>query len=157
MLSDNSTEFLNHVIDLLSANLGILRVSTLTYSPWSNGLNERWNGVMKSALMRRVRLDMTDWPDQLPAVLLAYRVSVRETSKFSPFYILYGREPSLPFDTLLRPKLKYMGESWVTLQLGRMHHAFTLLKQNTQHERERQKQLYDRHTISSPLTVGMPV
>ena len=36
ILFDWGTEYMNEVIDLITANLGVRRVSTLPYSPWSS-------------------------------------------------------------------------------------------------------------------------
>ena len=113
---------------------------------------------MTKKLLKRVNEEhQRDWPDHLPAVLLAHRTAPQESSRFSPFFLLYGRDPTLPMDTLLRPKLKYHGEDWTTIQLGRMHEAFMLVKKNTADARERQKRLYDRKTKPVKLEVGQAV
>lgn len=38
------------------------------------------------------------WPDVLHGVMFAYRTAQHNSTKFSPFYILYQREPVLPVD-----------------------------------------------------------
>ena len=157
LLSDCGGEFMADIIDLLAANLGIHKVSITPYSPWSNGQVERFNGTLKKGLLKRVNDGQRDWPDHLPAVLMAHRVSVQESSRYSSFFLLYGRDPVLPMDTLLRPKMKYAGECWTTIQLGRMHEAFALVKKNTEAERARQKRLYDRNSKQVKLEVGMAV
>ena len=45
----------------------------------------------------------TDWDDFLPYVLFAYRTTPHSTLKQTPFYLLYGRNPRYPFDSLLPP------------------------------------------------------
>ena len=42
-----------------------------------------------------------DWDKQLRYVLFAYRASVQESTKESPFYLLYGRDPRLPSECAL--------------------------------------------------------
>jgi len=39
-----------------------------------------------------------DWDEKLPSVAFAYRTSVHESTGFTPFYLMYGREASLPAD-----------------------------------------------------------
>ena len=45
-----------------------------------------------------VNQERDDWDDQLPSVLLSYRVSKQESTGVSPFELMYGREARLPFD-----------------------------------------------------------
>ena len=39
-----------------------------------------------------------DWDDLLPAVMMAYRSSVHESTGFSPYRLMYGEECTLPMD-----------------------------------------------------------
>jgi hypothetical protein len=39
------------------------------------------------------------WPRVLPLILFAYRVLPHSTTRFSPFFLQYGREPRLPIDS----------------------------------------------------------
>lgn len=48
-----------------------------------------------------VSADHLDWDVTLPYVTFAYNSSRHDTAGYSPFFLLYGREPSLPLDTLL--------------------------------------------------------
>ena len=45
--------------------------------------------------------DGTDWDTRLPCVLFAYHASLQESSKESPFFLLYGRDPRVPTSTVL--------------------------------------------------------
>lgn len=38
------------------------------------------------------------WPDILQGILFAYRTTIHTSTKYSPFYMLYQREPILPID-----------------------------------------------------------
>lgn len=155
MLSDMGSEFVNEVVDILSSNLGILRITTTPFHPQGNALTERWHRTMKMGLKKRLNEYHKNWPDMLGAVVFAYRVSPQETTKQSPFLTIYGREPCLPADTLFRPKTLFRNEDcWVKNQLQRLHQAFALVKINTRLERERQKKLYDRKASPHDLEEG---
>ena len=39
-----------------------------------------------------------DWDDLLPAVMMAYRSSVHESTGFSPYQLMFGEECTLPMD-----------------------------------------------------------
>ena len=40
-----------------------------------------------------------DWDTHLPYLSFAYRVSVQESTRESPFFLLHGRDPRLPTET----------------------------------------------------------
>ena len=39
-----------------------------------------------------------DWDDLLPAVMMAYRSNVHESTGFSPYRLMFGEECTLPMD-----------------------------------------------------------
>ena len=46
-------------------------------------------------LAKKVDKSGRDWDTQLSFVLFAYRTSMQESTKESPFYLLYSRDPRL--------------------------------------------------------------
>ena len=47
-------------------------------------------------LAKKVEQSSRDWDQHLPYILFAYRASMQESVKESPFYLVYGRDPRLP-------------------------------------------------------------
>lgn len=45
--------------------------------------------------------DQEQWADILSSVLFAYRTSKHASTGFSPFFLLYGRQPRLPVDLMM--------------------------------------------------------
>ena len=45
-----------------------------------------------------VKENQRDWDVHIPKVMLAYRSSVHETTKLTPYYTLFGRDVQLPPD-----------------------------------------------------------
>lgn len=54
--------------------------------------------------------NVADWDLCLTQALAAVRFTINETTKFLPYYMLFGRDVVLPMYNLLRPRRKYMGE-----------------------------------------------
>ena len=157
LLSDGGGEFVADIIYFLSRKLGVFRIVTTPFSPWVNGCVENFNKYLKRALMKRVGQYHADWPEYVPPALMAYRCSVHDTHRFSPFFLQYGRDPLLQMDTLLRPKQRYIGEDYTTTQLLRLHDAFDLVKQHSYAARLRNKALYDKKSKPIDLKPGDPV
>ncbi|GAQ91755.1 hypothetical protein KFL_008470010 [Klebsormidium nitens] len=52
------------------------------------------NGIRKRAATRP-----DSWDDEVPSVVFGYRVSIQSSVGYTPFELLYGREPALPVGT----------------------------------------------------------
>jgi len=77
--------------------LGIKGKTSTPYNPQGNGIVERVNRTIGTML--RLAGEGTvrrDWPDLLPAITLAYRQAVHESTGYTPFMLEYGRELELP-------------------------------------------------------------
>ncbi|KAK8373583.1 hypothetical protein O3P69_010551, partial [Scylla paramamosain] len=62
-----------------------------------NGLVERSNRTVQN-LLRTPSDRHENWDKCLHGILFALRSTVQASTKFSPFKMLYGREPVLPLD-----------------------------------------------------------
>jgi hypothetical protein len=101
LLSDRGSNFLS---DLMAAVLHVFHVrklNTTAYHPQTNGLTERFNHTLCTMLSHYCNQHQTDWDVYLPYVLFAYRTTPHNTLKQTPYYLLYGRNPRFPFDSLL--------------------------------------------------------
>ena len=96
LLTDQGSNFESKVIASLCEMFGIEKRRTTAYHPQTDGLCERFNGILKSLLRMRVNQEKNDWDEQLPNALLAYRISTQSSTGVTPFEMLYGREAQLP-------------------------------------------------------------
>jgi hypothetical protein len=101
MLSDRGSNFLSELMAAVLRVFHVKKLNTSSYHPQTNGLTERFNHVLCTMLTHYTNASQTDWDEYLPFVLLAYRVTVQETTGQTPFYMLYGRNVRFPFDTLV--------------------------------------------------------
>ena len=154
IISDQGTEFCNSVIEALSKELNIQRIKTSPYHPQSNGKTERFNRVMNDIISKQVSPTQRDWDTYLPSVLTAYRTSTNETSHHTPFFLVTGRDPVLPMDTLLMPKQKYMAEDYVPIMLERLHKSFTKVKHFMGEAREKNKQYVANKAVTKDFKPG---
>ena len=110
--------------------MGIARILTSPFHPQTNGKCERLHPVLNDIIAKRVAENQLDWPLHIPAALFAIRTSVHSSSKHTPYFLVYGRDPKLPIDTLLRPKFRYLGEDYVPTMIQRLHRAYVEVKAN---------------------------
>ena len=101
ILSDRGTVFRSELVSELLRILGIQQLFTTAYHPQCNGLTERWNKTVVDSLSLYMNSKQTDWDIYLPFVTLAYNSAKQQSTNFSPFLLVYGRDPRLPSDAAL--------------------------------------------------------
>ena len=67
------------------------------YHPQTNGLDERMNQTLVHAL-NKLTTEEGQWDQFIDAALYAYRISIQDSSRFSPFVLLYNRQPRKAID-----------------------------------------------------------
>ena len=85
-------------MDFLCAKMKIKRRYTTPYYPHCNGLNERFNSELVHILAKVTEHQGKNWDLELPRALWAYRTSVKTSTGFTPFHLVYGKEALLPVE-----------------------------------------------------------
>lgn len=101
LLSDRGTAFLSNLVKNINSIFRIDKVSTTSYNPSCNGMNEKFNGSLMHAILAYISQNPVEWDTHIDAVLFAYRTSVHSTTKFTPYELMHGRQALTPFDALL--------------------------------------------------------
>jgi hypothetical protein len=71
----------------------------------ASGMIERFHRVLHDSMSHYVNCTGTSWDIVLPFFLMAYRGTPHSTTKYSPFFLLHGREMNLPTTSDLKAKL----------------------------------------------------
>ena len=100
--SDQGANLCGQVIDKMCQILGISRTQTSAYHPQGNGQVERLNRTLKDMLAKSIHQDQRNWDRELQKVLFAYRVSINESTGYTPFLATFGRSPQLPVDVMFQ-------------------------------------------------------
>ena len=111
ILSDNGTEFKNKIFEQMAKELGIVyKLYTPPYHPASNGRIEGFHAFLKTCISKHISPQL-EWDDLVPLACAAYNFIPNEHSKELPFFLMFGRDPVLPLNTLLEPKIRYLGNN----------------------------------------------
>ncbi len=100
ILTDQGTAFMSRTIRELYELLGIKSVRTSVYHPQTDGLVERFNRTLKKIIRKFVQEDAKNWDKWLETLLFAVREVPHASTGFSPFKLLYGRQPHGVLDIL---------------------------------------------------------
>lgn len=92
ILTDQGANFTSNLLAEMYRLLHVKALRTTPYHPQTDGLVERFNQTLKEMLRKTADEEGKDWDRLLPYVLFAYREVPQESTGFSPFELLYGRE-----------------------------------------------------------------
>ncbi|KAL5509507.1 hypothetical protein EMCRGX_G004896 [Ephydatia muelleri] len=97
IISDQGREFVNKLSSCLFKLTGIEHRISSPYHPQTNGLDERTNQTLTRALIKFSEAK-ENWDESIDAALYAYRIAKQDSSQFSPFFIMYNRNPRMAID-----------------------------------------------------------
>lgn len=159
LLTDQGKQFTSALIKELCKLLQINKLETVPYRPQTDGLVERFNRTLIQMLAASAREYSVDWDNLLPFVVFAYNTSVQESSKLSPFQLIYGRLPQYPIDleviTTTDPTVNGPFDAEIVQQ--RMCIARRIASENIEAAQKRSKKYYDMKTNTISYDIGESV
>ena len=137
ILSDNGTEFKNKIFEQVAKELGVIyKIYTPPYHPASNGRIEGFHAFLKACISKHISPKL-EWDDLVPLACAAYNFLPNKHSKESPFFLMFGRDPVLPLNTLLEPKIRYMGTDINIISLETMKKLYGITATNLKLARQK--------------------
>ena len=130
VLSDNGTEFKNQLFKQVTKELGVkYKKYTPPYCPASNGCIEGFHNFLKACICKHISSRL-EWTDVVPLACAAYNFVPNEHSCESPFFLMFGRDPVLPLNSLLAPNYRYMGNYANLLSLDALKNMYQIVAEN---------------------------
>ena len=105
LYSDSGSEFRNEVMKEMTKNFQISHVRVAVYHPSSNGLTERKNASILTAL--KCFMDQQEWDKTLPTAQLAVNSAYCSSLGDSPYFVYRGKDPELPYTRFAKPRFTY--------------------------------------------------
>lgn len=99
IVTDRGSCFTSESFRACMQELGIRHVMATTERPHTNGLVERTNGSLITALRCVLNQCQGDWDVQLPWAVFSLNTAKHEQTQFTPFELVFGRVAVLPPDT----------------------------------------------------------
>ena len=158
--SDQGKEFVNHLMSQLHTLAGIKQSKTTPYHPQGNGATERFNRTMINMLKTLGENEKKEWNRHLAKLAFAYNVTVSKATGYSPHFLMFGREPKLPIDTVFqlgeeeKRKMRKSYVSYVDEWKNSMNQAFEIVQVNKQKKNEYNKKSYDERCRGADLEIG---
>ena len=154
--SDQGSNFESKLIAKLCGLLGIRKTRTTPYHPQSDGMVERANKTIQVALKCYLDKEGDCWDQRLKIVQLAYNTSVHSSTGFTPYFVLFGREATLPLDLVYPNNLQSYESvsSYVTDIRKKLALCFNVVSDKLNQSHRVAKKIYDREKPDESLQVG---
>lgn len=101
ILSDNGSCFTANLFKDLNTALGVKNVYTSPYHSEGNAVVEKEHFCYQQILSKFVTKNQRNWCKFLPSAIFGMNVTFQSSLKYSPHYIMFGREANLPLDITL--------------------------------------------------------
>jgi transposase InsO family protein len=157
ILSDQGSHFQNNLIQAITKDIGINHIFSTAFHPQTNGTIERFNATIKSQLCKLQDLNRNEWDQYLLPTIYAYNISQHRTTKHSPYEIVYGRNPALPFDKP-QPMVQFIRSNDYYNQFRRYRSLIIQqVRSNIKQQQQQSKQRYDLHRQNIQYEIGQLV
>ena len=147
ILTDRGSNFMSALMKELCSIFRISKISTSSYHAATNSAAEKMNSVILQKLRIYCNKKQTNWPELLPSIMMSYRMSPSVYStKYSPYYIVFGRECNLPLDTALIPTATAgtTAEDHLRRIIENQKACRELVKENIKAAQDKYKKQYDK-------------
>ena len=112
---------------------------------------------MGDVISKQIQDEHSVWDLYLNQTLAAIRFSISDSTKFSPFFLLYNRDVVLPLDTILEPRRKYFGSDQHEISLQIQHKSFLVVHRNLKKAKKVQARYANKNSKEVDFRVGDPV
>ena len=160
LLSDRGQAFLSKLVSELCQIFQVTRLRTSSYHAQTNAQCERFNSYIASSLRSLCQDKTKDWPDKLPSILSAYRVTpCTQSTQFTPYFLLFKQECRLPLDVSLIPStnLPMSAQQCMNDILSGIEITQKLVRANVADAQRKYKTQYDKQSQPHRFVVGQRV
>ena len=136
---------------------GITKVRTSPYHPRGNPV-ERFNRTLLGMLGTLKEKEKSHWRNHVKPLTHAYNCTKNDVTGFTPYELMFGRQPRLPVDiTFCLPVKDGAPKShsqYVRKLRARLQESYQIATKNSQKVAERNKRRFDRGVRKSTLEEG---
>ncbi|GFT83743.1 retrovirus-related Pol polyprotein from transposon 412 [Trichonephila clavipes] len=143
IITDRGAVFRSRLVSSLVDLCNIDHRFTTAYHPQTNGLTERFNKTLADMLSMYVDVEQKNWDEILPFVTFAYNTAKQETTGFTPFYLLHGREAETTLDTMLPFCPNDFDDNNITKIAARAEESRQLARVHTLRAQDKDRRRYD--------------
>ena len=158
-MSDQGRNFESELISELCKLAQVEKVHTTPYHPMINGQCERFNSTICNMLGTLSEQDKLDWKAHLSSITQAYNCTQHPSTTYSPYFLMFGRQPRLPIDFEMGLPIDVLGDScsktrYVHKLKQRLNFAYKKAKEMSQKQAQKYKTSYDKKIKGTQLKLN---
>ena len=157
IMSEQGGEFTSNVIEQMHKLAGVKSSRTTPYHPQCNGICECMNRTLLQMLRSLAETQKQQWPTAVNKMIHAYNSTKHSSTGFSPFFLLFGREPRLAIDLLLGRddnKIDPNYDKFVEKWKDQMEQAYQIARANSRKSQELNKDRWNKKPLLATLQCG---
>lgn len=156
--SDQGRDFESRLIKELLSLMGIRKSRTTPYHPQGDPQPERFNRTLISILGMMGREKKRSWSQHVPYLVHAYNSTKCDSTGYSPYHLMLGREARLPADLCFGTSPGDIENVCHTRYVSKLKEdlkqAYKLASEAADRRHKRNKKSYDRKVAFQSLEVG---
>ncbi|UYV70936.1 hypothetical protein LAZ67_8001165 [Cordylochernes scorpioides] len=144
LISDRGSQFTSNLMKEVMKMWKVKHCFTTSYHPQTNGLTEQLNRTIINMISMYLNTDQKNCDEILPFITHAYNTTIQETTGYSPFFLLFGREPmslldddNIPIDSNMNDYDEYIEKYLDKIAITRQ-----VVINNTEKTQERMKKRF---------------
>lgn len=156
LLSDQGPDFESRTIKELCRIAGIQKMRTTPYHPRSNPVR-RFNWTFLQMLGTLENKDKSHWREFVKPLVHAYNCTQSDVTGFTPYELMFGRQPRLPGDLAFNLPACFSPKShspYMHDLKGRLEESYRVATENALKTAERNELRFDKRVIDSILEAG---
>lgn len=154
--SDQGRNFESRVIQELCSIAGVKKSRTTPYHAMGNGACERFNRTLLNMLGTLNEDQKSRWKEHLGTLVHCYNCTPHQTTGYTPYKLMFGRDPNLPVDNLYKaPTEGQCSPSEFYNKLRKeIVYCQDLARKHSNFKANKVKQYYDVSARASGLEIG---
>ena len=153
LLSDLGANLVSEVMAETCKIMKIERLFTAPYRPQTDGLLEKFHHTMCKNLSMYVNERHDDWDLLLKGVCYSYNTTACvDSTQFSPYFLMFGREPLHPIDTILPSGKVFRNDVGETI--SKVQFAREAARDNIIQRQKLMKERYDKNSNDKRFNLG---
>ena len=154
--SDQGPDFESRTIKELCELAGIRKIRTTPYHPRGNPV-ERFNRTLLNMLGTLENQKKSHWREYVKPLVHAYNCTRNEVTGFTPYELMFGRQPRLPVDLAFGLPVNHQPGShsqYVRNLKSQLEASYRVAMENAKKTADRNKARFDKHVVDSTLKEG---
>lgn len=154
--SDQGPDFESQTIKELCELIGTQKIRTTPYHPRGNPV-ERFNRTLLNMLGTLENQKKSHWRDYVKPLVHAYNCTKNETTGFTPYELMFGRQPRLPVDLAFGLPVNHQPGShsqYVRNLKSQLEDSYRVATENAKKTANRNKARFDKYVVDSTLKEG---